>query len=198
MYSQSTYKELLSCSSGVLSAHQQKDSWFGGWWWVFHCFQKTENYPHAHFRRHETVSRPQQSHCKGHCPRPDTRPQGLPTRGHFHTVAPGRADEREGGQCEGSSSLTSYPTKRAGRGPAHSETGAWTPSPGSSPFPTLLPGKASFLFSKSLLARESQRLSPWTTGLLRHVTVNHSLSLDVLTCAGRGDQATSSKDAGQE
>ena len=129
MYSQSTYKELLSCSSGVLSAHQQKDSWFGGWWWVFHCFQKTENYPHAHFWRHETVSRPQQSHCKGHCPRPDTRLQGLPLRGQFHTVAPGRADEREGGQYEGSS-LTSYPT----------ETGSWTPSPGSSPFPTLLPG----------------------------------------------------------
>lgn len=135
------------------------------------------------------MSRPQQSHCKGHCPRPDTRLQGLPLRGHFHTVAPGRADEREGGQCE-ESSLTSYPTKRAGRGPAHSETGAWTPSPGSSPFPTLLPGKASFLFSKSLLARESQRLSPWTTGLLCHVTINHSLSLDVLTCArwgGLGD-----------
>ena len=139
----------------------------------FHCFQKTENYPHAHFRRHETVSCPQQSPSKGHCPRPDTWLQGLPLRGHFHTVAPGRTDEREGSQCEGSS-LTSYSTKRtalgAGRGPAHTGTGDWTPSPGSSPFPTLLPRKASFLFSKSLLATESQRLSPCATGLLCHVT----------------------------
>lgn len=81
----------------------------------FHCFQKTENYPHAHFRRHETVSRPQQSHSRGHCPRPDTWLQGLPLRGPFHTVAPGRTDEREGGQCEGSN-LTSYSTEDSSQG----------------------------------------------------------------------------------
>lgn len=128
----------------------------------FHCFQKTENHSHAYFRRHETVSRPQQSHSRGHCPRPDTWLQGLPLRGPFHTVAPGRTDEREGGQCEGSG-LTSYSTEAArgaGRGPADSGAGEWTPSPGSSPFPTLLPRKASLLFSKSLQARESQRPSP--------------------------------------
>lgn len=45
MHSQSTYKELLSCSPGVLSAHQRKDSWFGGWWWVFPLFSKDRELP---------------------------------------------------------------------------------------------------------------------------------------------------------
>lgn len=110
----------------------------------------------------------------------NTRLQGLPLRGPFHTVAPGRTDEREGGCVKGAASLPTPQRQLAGQGgglltqgPASGHPAQGHPCP-----PTLLPRKASLLFSKSLQARESEAepLSHWASAPCDNL--NHSLSLD--------------------
>lgn len=116
MHSQSTYEELFSCSSrcAVCSSAERQLAW-GLVDGFFHCFLKDRELLTCSLPETRDSERPQQSHSRGHCPRPDTWLQGLPSRGPFHTVAPGRTDERKAVSAKGSG-LTSYSTEDSSRG----------------------------------------------------------------------------------
>lgn len=187
MHSQSTYKELLSCSSwcAVCSSAERQLVWglVMGFSIVFKRQRTTHMLTSGDTRQWAVPS----NHTAEVIVRDPTRG----SRGS-HCEAPSTLWLRAGqmkGRAVSAKGATSLPTpqrtaRRAGRGPAHSGAGEWTPSPGSSPFPTLLLRKVSLLFSKSLQARESQRPSPWASAPCDKL--NHSLSLDLLTCAAGG------------
>lgn len=111
MYSQSTYKEPLFCSSWfALCSSAEKTAGLGAGNGFFHCFQKAENYPHANFQRHYSDQSPE-----------ITQQRSPSEIRHMAPVAPNarplpgcdsRQDrcERECCQSEGSS-LTSYSIK---------------------------------------------------------------------------------------
>lgn len=112
MYSQSTYKEPLFCSSwfALCSSAERQLVWelVMGFSIVF----KRQRTTHMLTSRDTTVISHWKSHSKGHRLRSDTWLQWLPLQGHYQAVAPDRTDVK--GNAVSQKGAASPPTPSKG------------------------------------------------------------------------------------